>query len=160
MDAQTIVARPAPEFSQTDPAAWLNSPPLTMTSLRGKVVVLDFWTFDCWNCYRSFPWLNALEKKFANTDLQVIGIHTPEFAHEKVRANVAAKIAEFDLEHPSMMDNDFAFWKSMRNRYWPTFYLIDKRGIIRHIFVGETHAGDRRAVVIEEAIQKLLAEPA
>jgi hypothetical protein len=71
-----------------------------------------------------------------------------------------AEFAEFDLEHPSMMDNDFSFWKSMRNRYWPTFYLIDKRGIIRHIFVGETHAGDRRALVIEEAIQLLLAEPA
>ncbi len=158
--AQTIVARPAPEFNQTEPDAWLNSPPLTMASLRGKVVLLDFWTFGCWNCYRSFPWLNALEEKYANHDLQVIGIHTPEFEHEKVRANIEEKIAEFGLKHPSMMDNDFYYWKSMRNRYWPSFYLIDKRGFIRHVFIGEIHAEDRRAQAIEHALKNLLAEPA
>ena len=158
--AQTVTARPAPEFNQTDPAAWLNSPPLKMADLRGKVVLLDFWTFDCWNCYRSFPWLKSVEEQFAHEAFQVIGIHTPEFEHEKVRENVEAKIVEFGLDHPSMMDNDFHFWRSMRNRYWPTYYLIDKRGFIREVFIGETHKGDPRAVAIETAIKKLLAEPA
>jgi hypothetical protein len=80
--------------------------------------------------------------------------------HEKVRANVLARIAQFDLRHPSMMDNDFRFWRDMGNRYWPTFYLIDKRGTIRHVFVGETHAGEHRARTIESEIQILLAETA
>jgi len=82
------MALAAPEFTQQDAAAWLNSPPLKMQDLRGKVVLLDIWTFDCWNCYRSFPWLNGLEKKFAAQGLQVIGIHSPEFDHEKSRIRV------------------------------------------------------------------------
>ncbi|MEM7208147.1 MAG: redoxin domain-containing protein [Pseudomonadota bacterium] len=158
--AQSIEPRAAPEFTQTSADAWLGSAPLTMASLRGKVVLIDFWTFDCWNCYRSFPWLNGLEAQLENTDFQVIGIHTPEFSHEKVRSNIEAKIAEFELKHPSMMDNDFQFWKLMQNRYWPTFYLIDKRGLIRYVFIGETHANTRRAKAIENAIAALLAEPA
>ncbi len=156
--AFSIVARPAPEFTQTSPDAWLGSAPLTLASLRGKVVMLDFWTFGCWNCYRSFPWLNALEEKYRDSGFQVVGIHTPEFEHEKVRRNVEEKIREFGLKHPSMMDNDFAFWKSMGNRYWPTFYLIDKRGYIRHVFIGETHQGDARARDVEAALKRLLAE--
>ena len=158
--AFSVVARPAPEFTQTSPDAWLGSAPLTMASLRGKVVMLDFWTFDCWNCYRSFPWLNALEEKYRDAGFQVIGIHTPEFEHEKIRQNVEEKIRKFGLKHPSMMDNDFAFWRRMGNRYWPTFYLIDKRGYIRHVFIGETHPGDQRAREVEAALKNLLAEKA
>ena len=91
---------------------------------------------------------------------QIIGIHSPEFEREKDRDRIEAKIAEFELKHPTMMDNDFSYWKSMQNRYWPTYYLIDKRGYIRHVFIGETHKGDRRAQLIESAIAELLAEPA
>ena len=141
-NSSTIVAKPAPEFTQTDKKAWLGSEPLTIADLRGKVVLLDFWTFGCWNCYRSFPWLNALETKFEDADFQVIGIHSPEFDHEKDRGAVVANIKKFNLKHPSMMDNDFAYWRAMGNRYWPTFYLIDKRGFLRHVFIGETHEGD------------------
>lgn len=92
---------PAPEFSQTDADSWLNSPPLSLKELRGKVLLLDFWTFDCWNCYRSFPWLRELEQKLADEAFTVIGIHTPEFAHERLRANVKVKIDEFEL-HPRL----------------------------------------------------------
>ncbi len=156
--ASKIVARPAPEFTQTSPDAWLGSKPLTIADLRGKVVLLDFWTFSCWNCYRSFPWLNALETKFKDKNFQVIGIHSPEFDHEKDRSAIEASMKKFKLKHPTMMDNDFAFWKKMGNRYWPSFYLIDKRGFLRHIFIGETHDADPRAKQVEMAIRQLLDE--
>ena len=156
--AYSTVARPAPEFTQTDPEAWLGSEPLSIKDLRGKVVFIDIWTYGCWNCYRSFPWLNALEEKLADEDFQVIGIHTPEFEHEKVRENIVEKIKEFELKHPSMMDNDFAYWRKLDNRYWPTYYLVDKKGYIRHYFIGETHTGSKRAREIEFAIKQLLME--
>lgn len=151
-------AAPAPAFTHTDPADWLNSAPLTWEGLRGKVVLMDFWTFECWNCYRSFPWMNDLEARLQPLGLQVIGVHTPEFEHEKVRENVAAKAAEFGLRHPIMLDNDFSYWRAMNNRYWPAFYLVDRQGRIRAAFYGETHAGDRRARRIEQLARQLLAE--
>ncbi|MFQ5935605.1 MAG: redoxin family protein [Acidiferrobacterales bacterium] len=150
----------APEFTHSDPQAWINSSPLTLAGLRGRVVMLDFWTFDCWNCYRSFPWLKALEAKFADRELTVVGVHTPEFKHERVRVNVVRKVEEFALEHPVMMDNDYSYWRAMGNRYWPAFYLIDKQGHVRAVYVGETHAGDRQAESIEHHIAELLSEPA
>ena len=158
VSATSIVARPAPEFTQISPDAWLGSKPLTMADLRGKVVLVDFWTFTCWNCYRSFPWLNALEEKFAGKDFQVIGIHSPEFEKEKDKGAIEQHMKKYGLKHPTMMDNDFAFWKKMGNRYWPSFYLIDKRGFLRHVFIGETHEADPRAKQVEMAIRQLLDE--
>ena len=156
--AQAVDQRPLPEFTTADAAEWFNGPPLTVADLRGRVVLVDVWTFGCWNCYRSFPWLNALEKRLADRDFTVIGIHTPEFDHERDPDRVALKIEEFGLHHPVMMDNDFAYWQALRNRYWPAFYLVDKQGMIRHLHVGETHEGDARARRIEEQILALLAE--
>ena len=129
----------APEFTHTAAADWLNSKPLQLQALLGKVVLIDFWTFACWNCYRSFPWLNAMEKRLKK---------------------IAAKIKEFELQHPVMIDNDFSYWRAMGNRYWPAYYLIDKKGAIRATFVGETHAGDQQARRIEKTIEQLLAESA
>ena len=149
---------PAPEFTHSDPQAWINSAPLRIEDLRGKVVLLDIWTYDCWNCYRSFPWLKQLEARFAGGGLQIIGIHTPEFDHERIRDNVVEKVAEFALPHPVMMDNDFSYWKALRNRYWPSYYLIDKQGNLRARFVGETHAGTDRARKVEAAVATLLEE--
>lgn len=88
----------------------------------------------------------------------MIGIHTPEFEHEHNRENVVSNVEKFNLEHPVMMDNNFAYWKALNNRYWPTFYLIDKKGNLRYRFIGETHAGDKNANAIDEAIQLLLDE--
>ena len=156
--AKPLDGRPAPEFTQTSPDAWINSPPLTRDVFKGKVTLIDFWTFGCWNCYRSFPWLNALEKRMKGRGFQVIGIHTPEFDHERVRESVVRKTREFELEHPVMMDNDFAFWKAVNNRYWPAFYLVDKEGRLRHLFVGETHEETPKARQIEAAIESLLTE--
>ena len=149
---------PAPEFTHTQADRWINSEPLSLADLRGKVVLMDVWTFGCWNCYRSFPWMKELEAKFADQDFTVIGIHTPEFDHERDRNQVMAKVKEFGLEHPVMLDNDFSYWKALNNQYWPTFYLVDKQGRIRDVFIGETHSGDSNAVAIEKAVTALLAE--
>lgn len=150
---------PMPEFTNQDAEQWFNSKPLRRADLQGKVVLLDVWTYECWNCYRSFPWLHDLEERFKDEDFQVIGIHTPEFARERKVGNVAAAIKKFELEHPVMMDNEFAYWNALNNRFWPAFYLIDKRGNLRYLHVGETHKGDRRAVAIERDINTLLREP-
>lgn len=150
---------PAPEFTHQSEAEWLNSAPLTLESLRGRVVLLDVWTFDCNNCYRSFPWQNSLEAKYQSAGLTVIGIHSPEYDHERERRKVAEKAQQFGLHHPIMIDNDFSYWAALDNYVWPTYYLIDKRGYLRRSFIGETHAGDARAEAIERAIEELLAEP-
>lgn len=150
-------ARAAPAFTHVAREDWLNSEPLTWSDLRGQVVLLEFWTFDCWNCYRSIPWLQQLEGQ--NPRLRVIGVHTPELPQEYVRDNVVAKVREFKLTHAVMLDNDYSYWKALDNRYWPAFYLIDKRGRVRGFFAGETHAGDANARRIGAAIATLEAEP-
>jgi thiol-disulfide isomerase/thioredoxin len=147
-----------PQFTGTQAQDWLNSPPLRRADLRGKVVLLDVWTFGCWNCYRSIPWLHAIEHRFAGKPFRVIGIHSPEFGYEKSRSRLAAKIAEFKIGYPVMMDNDLAYWRALHNRYWPAFYLVDKQGRLRFAHVGETHTGDRQAQQIEREIEQLLRE--
>ncbi|MGV0005955.1 MAG: redoxin domain-containing protein [Candidatus Porifericomitaceae bacterium WSBS_2022_MAG_OTU9] len=147
-----------PQFTQQHQQDWINSKPLKLSDLKGKVVLIDFWTFECWNCYRSFPWLRGLEQRLAPKGLQVIGVHTPEFEHEKVRANVVAKVKEFGLDHPVMLDNEFTYWRAMNNRYWPTFYVVDAQGKVRGKFIGETHEGGRNAVAMETLINELLNE--
>ncbi|MDH4259599.1 MAG: redoxin domain-containing protein [Gammaproteobacteria bacterium] len=148
----------APEFTHQAKDEWINSGPLSLKSLRGAVVLIDFWTFDCWNCYRSFPWLNEVDERFAARGLRIIGVHSPEFRHEREPQRVAAKVHEFKLGHPVMIDNDFSYWKAIGNRYWPAFYLVDKRGLLRYRFAGETHTGDRRALEIEKRIGELIDE--
>ena len=158
LPAQTLDRSPMPPFTRTEPGAWFNSPPLKVEDLRGQVMLIDVWTYGCWNCYRSFPWLRALEADLAGRPFRVIGIHTPEFAHERDPQRVAAKIREFRLHHPVMLDNDMAYWRALDNRYWPSYYLVDKQGRLRYRFVGETHAGDAQAGAIRQAIETLLAE--
>lgn len=150
---------PAPAFTHTQAQDWINSAPITWQDLRGQVVLLDFWTYACWNCYRSIPWLHQVEKRYAARGLRVIGVHTPEFDHERVRDNVVAKVKEFQITHPVMLDNDHSYWRAMSNRYWPAFYLVDRKGQVRGLFIGETHAGDRNAKGMEATIEQLLAEP-
>jgi len=149
-------AQAAPEFTHTDPQAWINSGPLTLESLRGQVVLIDFWAFECWNCYRSFPWLNSLEQRFKGQPFTIVGVHSPEFEREKDIDRVREKAREFELEHPIMIDNDHSYWRAIGNRFWPAYYLIDQQGRIREVFVGETHAGDKRARQVEAAIEALL----
>ncbi len=148
----------APAFTHTSADDWLNSPPLTWQDLKGNVVLVDIWTFDCWNCYRSIPWLKTVEAKYHDKGLRIIGVHSPELPRERVRANVVGKVAEYGIQHPVMIDNDLSYWSALGNQYWPAFYLVDKQGRIRELFIGETHAGDRNAEGVDKAIQALLAE--
>lgn len=154
------LGKPAPEFTHGAESDWLNSKPLAMASLKGSVVMVEFWAFECWNCYRSFPWLNTVEQRYATQGLQVVSVHTPELPVERQRARLVEKIAEYQLHNPVMLDNDYSYWQAFGNRYWPAFYLIDRKGIVRGAFVGETHAGDANARQIETAIESLLKESA
>jgi thiol-disulfide isomerase/thioredoxin len=149
---------PLPEFTQTSPHEWLNSKPLSKKDLIGKVTLVDFWTFECWNCYRSFPWLHGVEKQYKHKGFQIIGVHTPEFEHEKVHASIKAKIKVFKITNPVMVDNDRAYWRAMNNRYWPSYFIIDKKGQVRANFIGETHKNSAQAKKIEALIERLLSE--
>jgi len=157
--ASSASAQLAPALPVRGGAEWINSAPLTLAGLRGKVVLIDFWTFECWNCYRSFPWLNAVEARYRDQGLVAIGIHTPEFEREKVISSIRDKVREFKISYPVMVDNDHAAWNAFENRYWPAFYLIDRQGQIQAIYAGETHVGDQQAKRIEAQIESLLAQP-
>jgi glutathione peroxidase-family protein len=148
----------APEFTHTAATDWINSPPLKLESFSGRVLLIDVWAFECWNCFHSFPWLKGVEAKFGPQGLALLGVHSPEFPDERVRDNVIAKVKEFGLKHPVMLDNDFSYWHALDNQYWPAYYLIDKQGRVRGRFVGETHAEDAQAHKVEALITKLLAE--
>ncbi len=111
-------------------AEWINSNPLTIESLRGKVVLVDFWTYSCINCIRTQPYLNAWHEKYASDGLVILGIHAPEFAFEKLPKNVEKAVQEAGIKYPVGLDNDFKTWNAYDNRYWPAKYLIDQNGNI------------------------------
>lgn len=140
---------PAPELVGLE--NWINSKPLTMQELRGKVVLVDFWTFSCINCIRTLPYVQALNEKYKDKGLVIIGVHAPEFAFEHVPANVEKSVKEYSLTYPIALDNDFATWRAFQNRYWPAKYLIDKQGMVRY-----THFGEGNYEETEKAIQELL----
>lgn len=147
----TTSSTQAPEL--TVGGQWFNSSPLKLADLRGKVVLLDFWTYSCINCQRTLPYLKSWYAKYHDKGLVVIGIHSPEFAFEHNPQNVAMAIKDFGITYPVMQDNDFATWKSYGNEYWPAEYLIDKNGAVRH-----THFGEGDYDGSEKVIQDLLAE--
>jgi cytochrome c biogenesis protein CcdA/thiol-disulfide isomerase/thioredoxin len=133
--------------------AWLNSPPLTRDSLRGKVVMIDFWTYSCINCLRAIPYVQAWYDKYKSSGLVVIGVHTPEFAFERDKANVAKAVQDLKLTYPIAVDSNRTIWNAFQNRYWPAHYFIDGQGRIRHHHFGE---GDYQES--ERVIQELLRE--
>ncbi len=132
---------------------WLNSPPLTAEQLRGKVVLVDFWTYSCINCIRTVPFVRAWAEKYKDQGLIVIGVHSPEFAFEKKIDNVKQAISDFKIGYPVAVDNDYKIWRAFENNYWPAHYLIDAKGQIRYHHFGE---GNYRQT--EQAIQDLLHE--
>ena len=117
--------------------AWINSPPLTAESLRGKVVVVDFWTYSCINCLRSLPTIQAWYDKYKDSGLVVLGVHTPEFPFEKDETNVRKAVRELGIVYPVAMDNDYRIWRGFNNRYWPAHYFIDAAGHVRYHHFGE-----------------------
>ncbi len=132
---------------------WLNSPSLTTEQLRGKVVLVDFWTYSCINCIRAVPYVRAWAEKYKDQGLVVIGVHAPEFAFEKKIDNVKTAVADFKIGYPVAIDNDYKIWRAFENSYWPAHYLIDAHGQIRYHHFGE---GNYRQT--EQAIQDLLRE--
>jgi cytochrome c biogenesis protein CcdA/thiol-disulfide isomerase/thioredoxin len=133
--------------------AWLNSPPLSGEALKGKVVLVDFWTYSCINCLRTIPYVKAWAEKYRDQGLVVIGVHAPEFAFEKNIDNVRKAVSELKIDYPVAIDNDYAIWRAFDNEYWPAHYFIDAQGRIRHHHFGEG-AYDKS----EQVIQQLLAE--
>jgi cytochrome c biogenesis protein CcdA/thiol-disulfide isomerase/thioredoxin len=133
--------------------AWLNSPPLSREALRGKVVVVDFWTYSCVNCLRTLPYVRAWYDKYKDQGLVVIGVHAPEFAFEKDIGNVRRAVKDLGVDYPVALDNDYAIWRAFDNRYWPAHYFADAEGRIRYHHFGEGDYAESEAV-----IQKLLAE--
>jgi thiol-disulfide isomerase/thioredoxin len=140
-----------PDFSGA--VAWINSAPLSDPSLRGKVVLVDIWTYSCINSLRQLPSIKSWAAKYKDAGLVVIGVHSPEFTFEKQRANVAWAVAERKVTYPVPMDNHFAIWQSFNNEYWPADYLMDGKGRIRY-----HHFGEGSYAESEHAIQELLKE--
>ena len=149
-DLIAVADRPAaPEF--TGLAGWLNSPPLTVSGLKGQVVLIDFWTYSCVNCVRTLPHLQALQSKYGAKGLTIIGMHSPEFDFEMSQSNVAAAVKRLNVTWPVALDSHMATWNAYSNQYWPAEYLIDQQGRVAYFHAGE---GDYDAT--ERAIVSLL----
>ncbi|HEY7349817.1 MAG TPA: redoxin domain-containing protein [Ktedonobacterales bacterium] len=146
------VGTAAPELEPTD---WVNCQPFRLVDLRGRVTLVEFWTFDCINCQRVLPALMQWHHAYAARGLVIVGVHTPEFRHERELSNVQAAVQQYGIQYPVILDNDFDAWRAYRNRFWPTLYLVDKRGLIRY-----THVGEGSYEQTRRAIEALLAEPA
>lgn len=132
---------------------WLNGLPLGNEQLLGKVVLVDFWTFDCINCRNSLPYVNQWAERYADQGLVVIGVHTPEYPFERVIDNVREATVRLGVKHPVAIDNQYRIWNAFTNQYWPAHYFIDARGRVRHLHVGEGDYEEQEAV-----IQQLLRE--
>jgi thiol-disulfide isomerase/thioredoxin len=140
----------APEFTGIN--HWINSGPLTMAQLRGKVVLVEFWTYDCINCIHVLPHVNQLHERYKDKGLVVVGVHTPEYGHERILGNLEKAVKRFDITYPVAQDNEYGTWNAFANRYWPALYLIDGNGRIVYRHYGE---GDYDAT--EARIKHLLA---
>jgi len=145
-------AAPAPEFAGID--NWINSAPLTMQGLRGKVVLVDFWTYDCINCQHVLPYVKDWHRKYRDQGLVVVGVHTPEYGFERNLNNLKTAVQRGGIAFPVAQDNRYATWNAYDNRFWPAFYLVDKRGEVVY-----SHFGEGDYAQTEAVIRKLLAQP-
>ncbi len=128
-------AKPLPEFQGI--SQWLNSAPLTTQNLKGKVVLIHFWTFGCINSQRTLPYVVRWHQQFVAQGLRVIGVHTPEFAYEREVNNVKRALKQYQITYPVPLDNNFKTWKAFDNRYWPHLFLADRQGFLRYDHIGE-----------------------
>ncbi|MCY1413271.1 Protein DipZ [compost metagenome] len=151
--AQTPDQANTPMPSLDGAVQWLNSLPLNNESLRGKVVLVDFWTYDCINCQHSLPYVIDWAKKYEKDGLVVIGVHTPEYGYEKIIGNVRNEVAKLGINYPVAIDNNYAIWRAFDNQYWPAHYFIDAKGQVRY-----SHFGEGRYESQEKVIQQLLEE--
>jgi thiol-disulfide isomerase/thioredoxin len=140
---------PAPNFVGL--TRWFNSAPLSIGELRGRVVLVDFWTYGCYNCVNTLPYVTRLYDTYKNKGLVVIGIHTPEFPFERSASNVQAALKRHGITYPVAQDNDSATWNAWRNQYWPAQYIVDQHGNV--VF---SHAGEGQYEEIERTVRRLL----
>lgn len=148
--AQAFIGMKAPDVGSQ---VWLNGEPRSMLDLRGKVVMVEFWTFGCYNCRNVEPHVKAWYERYKSKGLEVIGVHSPEFKYEHNVDSVKTYLREHDIAYPVAIDNDFSTWNRYGNRYWPAMYLIDKKGVVRY-----TRAGEGGYDQTEQMIQMLLGE--
>jgi cytochrome c biogenesis protein CcdA/thiol-disulfide isomerase/thioredoxin len=141
----------APDFTGTQ--RWFNSKPLSLAALRGRVVLIDFWTYTCINCIRTLPYLKAWDARYRKAGLTIVGVHSPEFSFEKDAGNVQNAVHSYGIRYPVVQDNNLATWQAWGNQYWPAEYLIDAQGRVRHV-----HFGEGEYTQSEDAIRSLLAE--
>ena len=141
----------APEFKGND--AWINSAPLKMSQLRGQVVLVDFWTYSCHNCLNAMPYVVRLDERYQKQGLVVVGVHTPEFDHERVLAHVEQAVKRLKIGFAVAQDNGYQTWNAWRNRYWPAQYLVDKSGRVAF-----SHVGEGAYEQIEDITKALLRE--
>lgn len=149
LDSESISVM-APEFASGD---WINSGPLTLRSLRGRVVLIEFWTFGCYNCRNTLPAVKQWDARYREKGLTIVGVHSPEFDDEKKLENVRREVAALGIRYPVLTDNDYATWRAYDVQAWPTIFVLDKSGRIRW-----THVGEGAYDETEQVIQKLLAE--
>ena len=158
--ARTAAPSGAPDGQRapTLSGEWLNSRPLTRADLAGKVVLVEFWTFDCINCRRTVPAMKRLHARFREGgDVVIVGVHTPELAHERDPRAVQRAIHRLQLPYPVLLDNAMANWEAFDNHYWPALYVIDRRGVIRDLHIGELHEGTpawRSVVALIESLRR------
>lgn len=144
-------AAPAPEFAGID--NWINSAPLSMQQLRGKVVLVDFWTYDCINCQHVLPYVKGWHQKYKDQGLVVVGVHTPEYGFERNLNNLKTAVQRNGITFPVAQDNRYGTWSAYNNQFWPAFYLVDKKGEVVY-----THFGEGDYAQTEATIRKLLAQ--
>jgi thiol-disulfide isomerase/thioredoxin len=140
----------APELAA---GSWVNSEPLTLKNLRGRVVLVEFWTFGCYNCRNTLPFIKRWDDRYRKEGLTVVGVHSPEFDHERKIENVRREVTSLGIHYPVVTDNDYQTWRAYNVDAWPTIFLLDKKGRIRWMHVGEGAYDEA-----EQTIQKLLAE--
>ena len=145
------LGKDAPDFQGIH--RWINTEPLSLEDLRGKVVLVDFWTYTCINCIRTLPYLKDWHGKYADSGLVIVGVHSPEFEFEKLTENVTVQAAKLGVAYPIAQDNDFETWRAYKNNYWPAKYLVDKEGVVRY-----NHFGEGAYLETEEKIRELLLD--
>jgi cytochrome c biogenesis protein CcdA/thiol-disulfide isomerase/thioredoxin len=155
MEQKQAKYKKVPELSSIDGYVNTDGKPITLESLKGKVVLLDIWTYSCINCQRTIPYLNAWYAKYKDQGLEIVGLHTPEFAFEKVQANVEKAVKGFNIKYPVVLDNDYSTWNALGNQFWPRKYLVDIDGYIIY-----DHIGEGAYEETEKAIQNALKERA
>jgi thiol-disulfide isomerase/thioredoxin len=158
-EAGSTPGKPA-EFTHDRASDWLNSAPLTLAQFKGKVVVVEFWAFECDNCIKSRPWVEQLERDEAGKGLVVIGVHTPELRDEHNATKLRDAIKTLGIHDPVMVDEDASYWRAMKIQVWPTWCLIGRDGLLVSCVPGEMDLNDARATRVRAAIDMMLTAPA